>query len=65
MVINNKYELGQTVYLITDTEQLKRLVICIQVDVQGILYEVVCGTYISKHYDIELSAEENVTIKTT
>lgn len=66
MVIENKYEIGSSVYLNTDVEQLKRIIISIQIFKQGeLLYEIICGTSVSKHYEFELSDQENIEIKTS
>lgn len=57
MVIDNEFQLGQTVYLKTDMEQLPRMVTLIQVNPLGHLYYLSCGPISSWHYEIEISAE--------
>jgi len=58
VVIDNRYELGEIVYLVTDPEQRKRLITGIKVCVdKSILYELICGTFQSYHYEAELSTE--------
>lgn len=59
MVIENKYNLKQVVYLKTDTEQLPRIVAAIKVNVYDIIYELACGTIYTYHYDFEISEERN------
>lgn len=61
MVIDNKFEIGDTVYLVTDTEQHPGLIISIKIFKGGeYLYEVIRGTVSSMHYDFELSTQKNV-----
>jgi hypothetical protein len=60
MVIENKFELGQMVYLKSDPEQRERIVT--QITVGGnmsIRYGLNCGTMETWHYDIELSTEKD------
>lgn len=64
MVIDNKYEIEQTVYLKTDTEQLQRVVTAITIKPMDLLvYELSCGRESSDHYEFEISDEMNVEIK--
>jgi hypothetical protein len=64
MVIDNKYELGDEVYLKTDSEQQLRIVTAIHVHPAGqIIYQLSCGTTSSEHYDFEMSKEVNELIK--
>jgi len=58
MYISNKFSRGDFVYLTTDPEQKKRVVICITVfDRDDLSYTVQCGTERSDHYDFEISLE--------
>lgn len=58
MTIKNAFELKEHVYLITDTEQLERIVVGIYVTPGGTLtYTLTCGGEESEHYDFEISAE--------
>ncbi len=60
MIINTLYDIGDTVYLTTDKEQLPRLVTNITVSPSNLhSYEVINGTDVSKHYEIELQKEKN------
>lgn len=60
MVLDNKYEIGQTVYLITDSEQLPRIVFCFIVYRNELLYRLATGTTTSEHYDFEISETKNL-----
>lgn len=65
MIIDNKFEIGDVVYLKTDTEQKPRIVYCIKVFKGEYLYDLTSGTQTSSHYDFEISTEVNVLITTT
>jgi hypothetical protein len=65
MVIENQFTHGDVVYLKTDKDQSARIVYALKVYKGEILYEVVCGTQSSAHYDFELSSEVNVLLTTT
>lgn len=66
IVIDNKYNLGEVLYLVTDRDQLKRIVTgIVYCPDNSILYEVINGTLASKHYDFELSRELDTIMKTT
>lgn len=60
MVIENKFELEQTVYLLTDEDQLARLVTKICIVPGSITYELSQGHLASIHYDFEISDTKNV-----
>ena len=62
MVIENKYEIGRTVYLITDVDQRPRLVTAIVVNKYDVFYEVTSGTDVSRHYDFEISEEKHLEL---
>jgi hypothetical protein len=64
MVIDNAYELGQIVYLVTDSDQKRRVVTQIRVANNCLTYQLSCGTYDSCHYECEISTEVNVLAKT-
>ncbi len=65
MVIDNKFEYGQTVYLKTDKDQLPRIVTAIHLRGQNITYALSQGTGETIHHDIEISEEVNIIFKTT
>lgn len=58
--IDNKFDIGQIVYLKTDPEQMKRMITAFTVTKSDLIYEVSCGANVSKHYDYEMSEEVNV-----
>jgi hypothetical protein len=60
MTIKNKFELGQTVYLITDKEQEARIVTGIKIGPGDLIYQLACGKDLSEHYDFEISEEADV-----
>ena len=59
-----KYQIGETVYLKTDCEQLERIVIGISIYPIGIMYQLACGIDQTWHYDIEMSPDGDI-IKAT
>jgi hypothetical protein len=63
--IENKFDLGQEVYLKTDREQVKRLVIGICLRPNGIIYELACGPATSWHYDLEMAEQVDVLATST
>jgi len=63
MLINNQFDIADTVYLKTDMEQLPRIVYAIQVTINGLIYFISSGTDTSEHYEFELSTEENIVRK--
>lgn len=67
MKIDTKFNLGQIVYLVTDTEQLKRIVVCIEVMGGGghVLYGLSQGTTYTRHYESEISDQVDVVYKTS
>lgn len=65
MVIDNKYKLGDIVYLNTDQEQLERIVTELRVTPNGIKYLLSITTEETIHYDIKISSEKNILITST
>ncbi len=64
MVIDNKYSIGDFVYLATDVEQTMRLITAITIYPGGHLnYSLTLCTDTSEHYDFEITADENIEIK--
>ncbi|WP_299116938.1 hypothetical protein [uncultured Winogradskyella sp.] len=56
MVIDDKYKIGQLVYLTTDEDQLKRIVTGIIIRSGNLEeYELTCGMDISRHVEIEIT----------
>lgn len=60
MIIEPKYEIGSTVFLITDENQLPRIVMSIIVNKYDLIYELINTTTTSRHYDFELSDTKNI-----
>ena len=66
MKFTTKYNIEDIVYLVTDNEQLQRIILSITVYPNNLfMYEVANGTDISEHYEFELCENENVILKTT
>ena len=60
MLIDNKFNIGDEVYLKTDEDQNCRLVTGLTIRVTSITYELSCGTAESTHYDFEITVEKDV-----
>lgn len=58
------YEIGDTVYLKTDLDQLERIITEILIKPGCVVYLVVFETSASWHYDFELSLDKDI-MKTT
>lgn len=62
-VVNNKWEHGDTVYLVTDPEQMPRIIVAYKVYKQGeIMYELNQGINSSMHYEFEITTERNILV---
>lgn len=60
MVIDNKFEIGDTVFLKTDTDQNQRLITGICIAKHSLTYRLSCGTQESWNYDFEISNERDI-----
>ena len=61
MIIDNKYEIGDVVYLATDEYQLPRVVTAITVRGPLVTYELTCGSSIPTwHLDAEITLTKDV-----
>ena len=60
MNITTKYDIGQLVYLITDSEQLDRMITCIKISPNGLVYTLAQGVNETYHFEIELSSKRNI-----
>lgn len=58
ILLDNKYNIGDIVYLKTDPDQIERMITAIQLNANGIIYRLVCGTTETWHYDIEINVEK-------
>lgn len=62
MIIDNKFNLEEVVFLITDTDQYARIITGLQVSKNGLLYRLACGTSESWHYEYEIATDKNFLI---
>lgn len=60
MTIQNKFEIGDTVYLITDEDQLPRIVIEIVIRANDLIYVLAQCDKTSDHHAFEISKEKRV-----
>lgn len=65
MVIDNKFDIGDIVYLKTDKDQSPRMITGFLVGPMALSYRVACGTVDAWQYGIELSKEKDVILSTT
>jgi len=62
IVVDNAFAISQVVYLLTDEEQLKRIVTCVMVHSGNyITYALTQGTFISYHNESEITTEKTLT----
>ncbi len=59
MIVENRYNIGQIVYLKTCPEQKEYMVTGLTIRPHGIVYILNYGIQESDHFEIELSAEQN------
>lgn len=63
MVIDNKFNIGDIVYVVTDPDQMGRIITSFEVTPGNVLiYRCYCGTVNSNHYDFELSKEKETAL---
>lgn len=60
MTISTKYDLGDIVFIKTDTEQYPKQIVQIKVDPNGVLYELQNGGFTSWHFDMEFTREKDI-----
>lgn len=60
MIIENKFNIGQRIYLDTDPEQYERIITGILITQGDIIYRVVCGDVETYHFEFELSKEKKL-----
>ena len=60
IVIQNEFNIGEIVYLITDVEQSKRIVLGFLYEDGTILYKIACVSIISYNRNIEISREKTI-----
>lgn len=59
MMIENKYNIGEKVFLVTDSDQLERLVTAIQISPNNLLYRLINNITETWHFEFEISKEKN------
>jgi hypothetical protein len=64
MVIENKFNFGDVVYLKTDNTQQPRIMTGMSVRATCITYELTCGVSTSWHWDFEISYEKDLVLTT-
>lgn len=64
MILETKHNFGDILYLKTDPEQKRRVLIGINFRVTGVLFELAKGETTSWHYEFEMSHESDVLAKT-
>jgi hypothetical protein len=52
------HDIGDTVYLVTDSDQSPRIITAITVRKTAFFYELSCGTEVSDHEDFEISSDK-------
>jgi len=63
IVVDNKFEHGDVVYLKTDEEQRPHIVSKIEIFKGGeLLYGLINKKEVSSHYEFEISTEKNILI---
>jgi len=62
MLIENKYNLKEKVFLITDSDQLERFVTAIQVSPDNLSYRLTQSITETWHYDFEISRERDLAL---
>ena len=55
-----KFKIGDIVYLITDSDQLDRIVTGLYIRSGSMTFGLSCGTNESWHYSIEISSERDI-----
>lgn len=64
MIINTDINIGDIVYLVTDNDQLERMITAICVRPKDLTFELSCGTSSTWHNGIELTKRKDI-IKAT
>ena len=63
MTIDNKFEIGQEVYLKTDKDQNKRIVVGIEVTQNNTLcYILACECTETSHFDFEIMNDRDILL---
>lgn len=56
------YKLGEIVFLITDSDQVSRMVTGILIRPIGVLYYLTSGTIETLHYEIEIASDKSFNV---
>lgn len=59
MQIKNEFNIGEIVFLITDENQLERIVTGLIIRKNSIIYYLSCGTTETSHYSFEIATNKN------
>lgn len=66
MIIDNKFDIGQEVYIKTDVDQIKGIINSIEVCPNELLiYKVAIRSFTHGYYDFEISAEKDIITATS
>ena len=63
MTINNKFDIGDHVYIITDKEQDMGIITGILINPRDVIYFVSRDNDLGRFYDFELSKDENKILR--
>lgn len=58
--IEAKYKIGKVVFLSTDEDQKKRLIVGINVRPGNIIYLLTCGERTTEHYEMEITEQQDL-----
>jgi hypothetical protein len=59
MTLSCEYKFGQIVYLITDPEQLERMITAVQFQDKTVMYQLRQGAAETWHFEIEISETQD------
>lgn len=61
MTINNRFKLGEMVYLKTDPDQYARIIVAIQATIDGgLLYKLCVNMSEQWHYEVEIQRDKSI-----
>lgn len=55
-----EFQIGQVVYLVTDPEQLERMVYSYTINNREVIYNLTQGTTTSGHFNFEISTDKKI-----
>lgn len=62
MILDNKFDIGETVYIINDQDQLPRIITGMEISQKEIIYVLYQSTSLSRHFDFELAKEKQLVL---